>query len=176
MLTPSVHSSRGSTMHAENFAPYREAAQLFADFTAELSAARAAHAHALEQLAKGPEQPAPMTLAEAAAALIAGDAPPTAGTAMARLQLEEFELRQRLERMTPMAQRLAERVELERVRAREAALAADKRSAELANAWGAAESAVKTAVAIESRLIADARAGALGNPELPRPSWLAHGF
>lgn len=162
-------------MHAENFAPYREAAQLLADFASELAALRESHAEALAQLAVGPEAPVPMTLDEAARALIRGDAPATTGSAMARLQLDEFEMRQRLERMQPMAQRLSERVEIERVRAREAALADDPRTGQLGNAWQSAETAVKAALALESRLVADARAGALGTPELPRPGWLVAG-
>lgn len=159
-------------MHVENFGPYRETAQLLADVNTELGVLRDAHACALQRLLAGPESPPPMSTADAARALLAGNTLPTAETSLGRLQFEEFELRGRLQRMEPMARQLAERVGIERDRARRKFLQTEPRMAELANGWASAESAVRAVLALEAQLAKDIYANSLGSDEFVRPLWL----
>lgn len=162
-------------MHAENFAPYSETVQLLADVNAELGVLRDAHARALQQLAVGPESPPPMTTADAARALLAGDVPPTVFSALGRLQFEEFEIRQRLQRMEPVARQLVERVGIERDKARRKFLETEPRMAQLANGWASAEAAVRAVLALEAQLARDIYANSLGSHEFERPYWLNEG-
>lgn len=162
-------------MHAENFAPYRETAQLLADVNAELGVLRDAHARALQQLDVGPESPPPMSTADAARALLAGNTLPTVQTALGRLQFAELELRHRLQQLEPMARQLAERVGIERDRARRKFLETEPRMAELANGWASAESAVRAVLALEAQLARDVYGHSLGAHEFQRPHWLNEG-
>jgi hypothetical protein len=159
-------------MHAEAYAPYRETAQLLADVNAELGVMRDAHARALQRLLAGPESPPPMSTADAARALLAGDTLPTAETALGRLQFQELEIRQRLQRMEPVARQLVERVGIERDRARRKFLETEPRMAQLANGWASAESAVRAVLALEAQLAKDIYANSLGSDEFVRPLWL----
>jgi hypothetical protein len=161
-------------IHVEkSSAEFKAGANLLANIRNELEIGSAEHSLLLVELARGPRGEAPLSMNEAAVALLEGrPLPSSAGVAMAEAQARELALRQRLEQLRSMERRISERLEWTRVRAREEAVALDPRSKDLAKLWQAAEDAARAAYDLERSFRAELLAGAFGTPELARPEWV----
>lgn len=161
-------------MHVESNESYRNAAQLLDDFRTELQRRRDEHTTLWLALTGGTiETGAPVTTAEEQAGeLLAGRMPGSRADTLREAQAREMELREQLAAMQPLERTLAERVELARTRARQAAIQTDPRTRELAKRWQTAYDAAQAARQLEEEIRADLLAGAFGTPDLPRPDWV----
>lgn len=163
-------------MHVQFDEGYQRAADLLTNFREELARRRKRHAELVLALDAGTiaaGASVTQTPAEAAALLLAGELPGTTADALAGLQQEEELLRRQLEAMAPsLEQRLADGVELARVRARRAAIESDPRTGAIRERWAAAEKAVRAALELENEQRKELVRGAFGTPEYPRPAWL----
>ncbi len=161
-------------LHVEDMsAAFAAAANLLAKIREELEVGSAEHVLLLAELARGPRAQPPLAVQEQASMLIEGrPLPATSHIALLEVQGRELALRQRLEALRAMERRLAESLEIEREKARRAAVDADPRTAEIGTRWRAAEQAVRHALALEHELRRDLLEGAFGDPEREPPQWL----
>lgn len=162
-------------MHAEMNPDYSKAATLLAEFRDEMARRQAAHTDLVLRLSESRiDSTATITRTptEAAALLMAGDVPGTRADDLRSAQTEEEALRQQLEAMVRVERGLTEAMELARIRAREAAIRDDPRTAEITRRWSAARAAVQAALDLENKQTEDLLGGAFGQPDDRRPAWL----
>jgi beta-galactosidase/beta-glucuronidase len=166
-------------IHAEMNEGYRAAAQMLDDFRTEMARRRAAHTDLVLRLSDGrvdSTETVTRTASEAAEMLLAGSVPNSRADDLRAAQAEEEALRQQLGAMEPLERRLAEQAELARVKAREAAIRNDPRTAQIAKRWQAAEQAVRAALDAQAEQTRDLIGGAFGRPDEVRPFWLQVGM